>query len=199
MDLIWTYSSDFRYAGDLSLILAYSNIRTNFCRQAGYDFYNISAIGTIRSSFSIEVLQLNNYKPYVSNYLNYYNKVTNLSTFAQGASKLKKVNGVLVLATSGAIIGDNSFEGCNNLEQIYIANLKSSIRFSSSPKITYDSIRHLITYAINSSPITITVNATTYSYLTGTARPTPQVGGTTEEWQALVTTAQGKDISFASA
>lgn len=69
---------------------------------------------------------------------------------------------------------------------------------SYSPKITFDCIKYMVEKSSNTSAITITVHPTTYSYLTGTAEPTEQVGGTTEEWQALVATAAEKQISFAT-
>ena len=42
------------------------------------------------------------------------------------------------------------------------------------------------------------VHPTTYSYLQGTSEPTEQVGGTREEWMELVTSAQAKQIAFAT-
>lgn len=50
----------------------------------------------------------------------------------------------------------------------------------------------------NAQWVEVVEDPTTYSYLTGTAEPTEQVGGTTEEWQDLVTTAAEKQISFAT-
>lgn len=68
------------------------------------------------------------------------------------------------------------------------------VRLSTLARLTY-----VIENATNTGAITITVDPTIYGYLTGTAQPAPETGGTTEEWQALVTAAQEKQISFASA
>ena len=56
----------------------------------------------------------------------------------------------------------------------------------------------MVDNAANTSAITVTVHPTTYSYLTGTAQPTEQVGGTSEQWQAIVTAASAKQITFAT-
>lgn len=92
---------------------------------------------------------------------------------------------------------DNMFLNCISLTNVKINALKLDLSFAESPLISYESIKYLVDNAANTSAITVTVHPTTYSYLTGTAQPTAEVGGTTEEWQALVTTAQGKQISFA--
>lgn len=93
-----------------------------------------------------------------------------------------------------------SSSSLSKLESVYFRNLKVDLTIlRNSPYLTYDSISYLLNNAANTSAITVTVHSTTYGYLTGTIQPTEQVGGTTEEWQALVTTALGKQISFASA
>lgn len=90
-----------------------------------------------------------------------------------------------------------AFYGCKKLKTVFLWKLKINVSFQSSPLISYESIKYLVDNAANTSAITVTVHPTTYSYLTGTTEPTAEVGGSTEEWQALVTTAQGKQISFA--
>lgn len=94
----------------------------------------------------------------------------------------------------------NTFTGCFALRDVKVrlmSNANTDISFQDSPLLFYESLNYLVTNAANTAAITVTVHPTTYSYLTGTAQPTEEVGGTTEEWQALVTTAQGKQISFA--
>jgi hypothetical protein len=89
------------------------------------------------------------------------------------------------------------FKACKALKEVRIVKICTDLNFSMSPLIDYESWKYMIENAKGKSAITVTVHPTTYSYLTGTAQPTEEVGGTTEEWQALVTTAQGKQISFA--
>lgn len=85
------------------------------------------------------------------------------------------------------------------IEDIKFSGLKVNFNFFEKDEvINYESIKYLVDNAQNTSAITITVHPTTYGYLTGTISPTSQVGGTTEEWQAIVTTAQEKQITFAT-
>lgn len=83
------------------------------------------------------------------------------------------------------------------LEDVKIKNIKVNLDISLCVKLYYKSIKYIVDNASNTSAITITVHPTTYGYLTGTIQPT-QVGGTTEEWQAIVTTATEKQITFAT-
>lgn len=87
--------------------------------------------------------------------------------------------------------------GCVNLKTLYII-ISGNVNFSNLPLLTYDSFDYIIRNSNPSSIITIKVHPTTYAYLQGTTLPTEQVGGTTEEWQALVTAATNKKISFAT-
>ena len=59
-------------------------------------------------------------------------------------------------------------------------------------------MQNIISWSKNKEAITIILHPTTYAYLQGTTAPTEQVGGTTEQWQALVTAATNKKISFAT-
>ena len=88
---------------------------------------------------------------------------------------------------------------CPKLKSFRLRGVHNNASFRGSPCIDLDTLKYVIENATNSKAITITVAPTTYGYLTGTIQPTPEVGGTTEEWQALVTAAQEKQISFASA
>ena len=77
-------------------------------------------------------------------------------------------------------------------------NIYSDFSFVDSPLLTYTCIRNIISWSKNKGDITIILHPTTYAYLQGTTPPTEQVGGTTEQWQALVTAATNKKISFAT-
>ncbi len=103
------------------------------------------------------------------------------------------------VSASITIANSKIFSECPALEDVFVAYIKTSCTiFNKSTKINYESIKFLIENTMNTQQITVTINPTTYSYLTGTAEPTEQVGGTTEEWQALVTIAAEKQISFAT-
>ena len=104
----------------------------------------------------------------------------------------------------GVLFGDNMtsvgymFGRCQSLSDLRLKKLNINISFQYSPLINYESVSYLIDNAANTSAITVTVHPTTYSYLTGTAQPTEQVGGTSEQWQAIVTAASAKQITFAT-
>jgi hypothetical protein len=84
-----------------------------------------------------------------------------------------------------------------NLEYLLI-KLGGSINLSNLAKLTYETFDYIIKNSTNNIALTIKVHPTTYAYLQGTTPPTEQVGGTTEQWQALVTAATNKKISFAT-
>lgn len=117
--------------------------------------------------------------------------------FAYDCNTLKIIYGRIII--SDLLENIEFCDTCPVLEEVHVGRLARSIRFcEDSPLINYESVSYLIDNAVNTSAITVTVHPTTYSYLTGTAQPSAEVGGTSEEWQALLTTAQGKQISFAT-
>ena len=147
-----------------------------------------------RNSSALEVFRIVD-TVYSQSKLNIANRATGLF---YGCSALKDV-GYIKVSRVYTFISDNirAFYGCQQLKTVFLYNLKINVSFQSSPLISYESMKYLVDNAANTSAITVTVHPTTYSYLTGTAQPTAEVGGTTDEWQALVTAAQGKQISFA--
>lgn len=127
-------------------------------------------------------------------------KITRLFRSFMFCLKLRRIINPIDLysTTLSDKAGAVSFDGTPLLESVKINLLQINISFKDSPLINYESINYLVTNAANTDAITVTVHPTTYSYLTGTAQPSAEVGGTSEEWQALLTTAQGKQISFAT-
>lgn len=91
------------------------------------------------------------------------------------------------------------FTGCPKLKSFRLKGVHNTASFINSPNINLDTFTYIIENATNTRAITITVDPMIYGYLTGTTQPAPETGGTAEEWQALVTTALEKQISFASA
>lgn len=67
-----------------------------------------------------------------------------------------------------------------------------------SEHIKYECYRYLIDQATTSASQTITVpvSRAAYSYMTGEGTPTPAVGGTSAEWQALLSDGATKGIAF---
>lgn len=126
--------------------------------------------------------------------------IKNMQNMVRNSRKLKKIEDILTIATARNMDVEYAFNGCSALKDVKIrlrTGANVNLSFEDSRLLSYESIKYLVDNAANTKAITVTVHPTTYSYLTGTAQPTEEVGGTTEEWQALVTTAQGKQISFA--
>ena len=111
--------------------------------------------------------------------------------------RLREITDILDVSVNVPGLLSAAFNLCAKLSKVRIKGLRQDVSFEHSPLLSYESLNYIVTSAANTSAITITVHPTTYSYLTGTAQPTAEVGGTTEEWQALVTSAQAKQISFA--
>ena len=127
-----------------------------------------------------------------------YLTIKNALNIFRSSPKLRKLEDILSISQGCDMT--TAFLGCTSLRDVKIRLMSGAnvnISFQDSPLLSYKSFNYLVTNAANTAAITVTVHPTTYSYLTGTAQPTEEVGGTTEEWQALVTTAQGKQISFA--
>ena len=108
--------------------------------------------------------------------------------------KLRKVIGEQKLLSGGFTILN-----APKLEYIKVKFIGADCSIKSSPLINYESVRYWVDNANNTKEITITVHPTTYGYLTGTIEPTPEVGGTKEEWMQIVTDATEKQITFATA
>ena len=129
--------------------------------------------------------------------LNYSYSIQGSVTFANYCAVLRIIYGKIVISALNENM--NFCQACPVLEEVHVDKLSRSIRFcEDSPLINYESVSYLIDNAANTSAITVTVHPTTYSYLTGTAQPTAQVGGTSEQWQAIVTAASAKQITFAT-
>lgn len=145
----------------------------------GSEKIEVLFLENINKSFS-QTIKVQNFSP-----VDFYNCI-----------KLKKVIGVLDLQNITSI---SSVTYALNVQSMKISMLKTNFAFFEKDSvIDYESIKYLVDNAANTSVITITVHPTTYGYLTGTISPTSQVGGTTEEWQAIVTTATEKQITFAT-
>ncbi|MDD7440076.1 hypothetical protein [Prevotellamassilia timonensis] len=128
-----------------------------------------------------------------SNYVNYNNTVDSMF---DGCVNLKAILGLVNInnITSYSYM----FRRCVKLENFTFKGLNSNLTISDSPLITYNTLNYLISNALGNKVTTVSVHPTTYAYLQGTTLPTEQVGGTTEQWQALVTAATNKKISFAT-
>ena len=80
------------------------------------------------------------------------------------------------------------FYECFNLENICLI-VKESLYLAYSPKLSLDSFRHIVTYAVNTSAITITVHPDVYAKLTDEANT---------DWHQILLDAADKNITFAT-
>lgn len=121
--------------------------------------------------------------------------INSINTYA--CNTLRKILGVIDVNSTSSNM--DSGGGLELLEELYLKRVRVNVLiFKNSPFIIYDCIKYLIDNTSNTKAITITVHPTTYGYLTGSIEPTEQVGGTTEEWQQIVTDAAEKQITFAT-
>lgn len=172
----------------------FKKARIRFIKTDDPQYYELSAFVFCRNNSKLEVFRCMN-ELGAETKLKISGRATGLFF---GCTNLKDA-GVINVSQANIFInkGILAFTKCAKLSRVLLMNLKVDISFQDSPLLSYESLNYLITNAANTAAITVTVHPATYSYLTGTAQPTEEVGGTTEEWQALVTTAQGKQISFA--
>lgn len=194
---IYLWTNNLINQPDLDNALSYAPIRTTFApvksiyRQANGVSINQMAVFCT----NLEIFNINS-KPDSQMSLKAVGTAAH-NAFA-GCMKLREIKQILYLSN---LVTENifsaAFSNCQQLRKVMIRGLKQKVSFKDSPLISYESLNYIVANAANTAAITITVHDTTYSYLTGTAQPTEEVGGSSEEWQALVTTAQGKQISFA--
>lgn len=170
-------------------------VRTNFrpitCE--AFSLYSCSQIETFN------IIPIGCWKYYINDYAMEWDN--SLYAFAANvfynAPRIRKIIGIISLKNVNSTA--KTVYDILGLEEIKIKALHSDLKmFSKAPKLNYITWRYMIDNASNISPITITVHPTTYGYLTGTIEPTPEVGGTKEEWMQIVTDAQAKQITFAT-
>lgn len=187
------FGSSMKASANTAIMWPFSKARIRFIRTDGS---YLAFDGFVFSRFSlIEIFRVREI---------IYNQDGSLCIIGRGtglfysSTRLRDAGNINVEAVTSFIEGKiKGFHRCTALNRCLLKRLKVNVSFEDSPLISYESLNYLVTNAANTSAITVTVHPTTYSYLIGTAQPTAEVGGTTDEWQALVTAAQTKQISFA--
>lgn len=153
-----------------------NNCRTNLPEPNKLFDVNIAAV---YRNFGGEVLNITG---------TYSNRHINLNQSFQDCNYLKKIQPTLqVMNTSGN--DNNSFQGCLELEEVRLYDVKINISFSNCSKLSYDSLKFLVDNAKGASQITITLHPNVFAKLTEGD----------EEWQALNELALSKQITFATA
>lgn len=110
-----------------------------------------------------------------------------------GCKKLKRIiNQIYVYGIQDESFFDHTFSQCILLETVLLYKLSASISFSDSPLLSLESLQYLITNAADKTfiPITVTVHADVYAKIQDESNT---------DWHALLSAAQEKQITFATA
>lgn len=178
----------------------------------GYDSFapripaNLPPIGY--SSGSGPNLTLVNAQPVVFNF-----KIKTLILSSVGPCSVSQTMKLASASELQAIIGEVGIAGNENpilfltnapgfpkLEYFHIT-IKKSFDVRTSPLLTFSTMQYLVTNAANTSSITVTVHPDVYAKLTGDTTNAAAAALTSDElaqWTALATTANSKNISFAT-
>lgn len=197
-EMMTIYVNTFGWWNMYGPVLRYAkDIRTNLRPRTYSIAFDSSTVYPISECLKLEVLNL---IPYWTKNLSYPLYIqTTCPGVLYNNSKLKKIIGVIKIVKVAEV--SNVFNIGNRCTSIMEVNVQISNGdisfFKDSPLLSYESMQYLVDNASNTQAVIVTINPTTYSYLSGTAQPTEEVGGTTEEWQALMTAAASKQISFA--
>lgn len=109
-----------------------------------------------------------------------------MNTFSYN-SKLRTVLGVIDLSIAQSTPHGMFYE-CYNLENICLI-VKDSLHLAYCPKLSLDSFKYIVTNAVNTSAITISVHADVYAKLTDEANT---------DWHQVLLDAADKNITFAT-
>lgn len=120
----------------------------------------------------------------------------------ESANELQAIIGDVTIDTNNEnpISFSAAYPGFPKLEYFHIT-IKKSFDVRTSPLLTFSTMQYLITKAANTSSITVTVHPDVYAKLTGDTTNAAAAALTSDElaqWTALVTTANSKNISFAT-
>lgn len=180
-----TYYTPIESRGEyLAKYLSNVTLRTNICTYKTVYWLPVDIYNIARSATNMEVIRLSTNDAggvYVS---------ANDSAFS-GAKKLRAIYPFIVDAYSGlsAYAWLNTFRNCPMLEDVQIKNLKYSLDFRESPRLSLASLQYIVANAANTAAITITVHPEVYAKLNDE---------TDAEWHALVAQGAEKNINFAT-
>lgn len=114
---------------------------------------------------------------------------------------LRAIIGVLRSTDNNNPLQFNSYGQKFPKLEFFRAQIRQSFDVRTSPLLTLDTMQYLVNNAKNTSSIAVTVHPDVYAKLTGDTTNAAASALTADElaqWQALVTTANSKNISFAT-
>lgn len=183
MKVIYVQTNHMDHVENMREVFSALNFRTNlgfnaFRRVTGRNFNLRDAF---RDNSNLEVLRLGN-----DTNDGWYLACNEITNFTHNCSKLKKIIGYI------QYVGLSNINITNNylLEEIRFKNIKVNLMIKDSPLISLESLQYLITNAANTSPITVTVHADVYAKIQDESNA---------DWHSLLSAAQEKQITFATA
>lgn len=156
-------------------------IRTNICTFSSVYYETVSASRIAFGSNTLETIRLS------SNTQGFW--ADNYNSAFRNCPKLKTILPIIYDSYLSKTKWDKAFEGSPLLEHVLISELRSSVSFSQCPKLSLDSLTHLVANAANTAAITITVHPDVYAKLTDESNT---------EWHQVLTDATTKNIIIAT-
>ena len=147
--------------------------------------------------------QYTNYRAYNAKVINVGDGflVTSFLGWSSIAPKLTKIIGNINLTYWNASIKSYGYIKAPALTDVSLYHLHNDFDIASLKNISLSSMQYMVNNSTATSSITVTVHPDVYAKLTGDTTNAAAAALTAEElaqWQALVTTANSKNISFAT-
>ena len=197
--------SNFTLPQQLVINTAHNNsIRTNLLMPMGADGARAATLEKVGyANTTLETLRVSAFTT-VNTESSYagISPVNTLYDFCRSCLKLKKIIGVIYLdrlSMSGKYNYSRVFIGCPQLEDFTLIRLSTDLGIPEVPKASLKSMQTLVDYAINTTPITVSVHPDVYAKLTGDiTNPAAAALGMKEtyQWATLLQTAADKQIQF---
>lgn len=181
MKVIYVQTNHMDYIENMNDVFSGLNFRTNLgfkhVRRTNNRIFNLK--NAFRENANLEVLKLGD-----STNDNWVMKCSDMQDFVTYCSNLKEIIGYIECPVAV------NFLHTPLLEEIRFKNIVRNFGIKDSALISLESLQYLITNAANTSPITVTVHADVYAKIQDE---------TNAEWHALLSAAQEKQITFATA
>lgn len=181
MKVIYVQTNHMDYIENMNDVFSALNFRTNLGFKQVRRVYNrtFNLKNAFRENKNLEVLKLGD-----STNDNWVVKCSDVQDFVYYCRNLKEIIGYIECPV---VV---NFLYTPLLEEIRFKNIVRDFGIKDSPLISLNSLQYLITNAANTSPITVTVHADVYAKIQDE---------TNVEWHALLTAAEAKQITFATA
>lgn len=181
MKVIYIQTNHMDYIENMNDVFSGCSFRTNLgfkqIRRTNNRTFNLK--NAFRENVNLEVLRLGN-----STNDNWVMKCSDMQDFVTYCSNLKEIIGYIECPV---VV---NFLGTPLLEEIRFKNIVRNFGIKDSPLISLESLQYMITNAANTSPITVTVHADVYAKIQDESNA---------DWHSLLSAAQEKQITFATA